>query len=98
MLTKLLAYLQKLVSADKAALVSAALGGLTLLAANFGLNLNPSVTAYLGVVLMALAGAFTHIHFAGNSASRAENKAAMEHYKQVLGTYEARYGDAGKKP
>ena len=66
-MTKVLAFLQKIVAADKAAIVAAALGGLTLLAAKFGLHLNSSVTAYLGVLLMALAGAFTHVHFARKS-------------------------------
>lgn len=58
-----LAFLQNLVASDKVALVNAALAAVTLLAANFGFNLNASETAYLGVLLTALAGAFTHVHF-----------------------------------
>jgi len=62
-----LQYLQKLVAADKAPLTAAALSGLGLLAAKFGMHLNASDTAYLGVLLTGLAGAFTHAHFASRA-------------------------------
>lgn len=66
----MIAFLQKLVAADKSALVASALAALGLLAAKFGLHLNASVTAYLGVLLTGLAGAFTHAHFARKAPAK----------------------------
>lgn len=64
MFAKFLPFLQKFVAADKAALIAASLAGLGLLATKFGLHLNASATAYIGVTLTVLAGLFTHAHFA----------------------------------
>jgi hypothetical protein len=69
-LSKFFRFLQAVVSADKAPLVAATVAGLGLLAARFGFRLDASVTAYLGVILTGLAGAFTHVHFARKSVKR----------------------------
>jgi hypothetical protein len=66
----MLAFLQKIVTADKTALVSSIVSGLALLASYFGFNLNASTTAYLSVLLMTLAGLFTHVHFARKTKTK----------------------------
>jgi hypothetical protein len=70
MLGNILTYLQKLVAADKAPLIAAALAGIGLLAAKFGFHMNASDVSYLGAALTFLAGIFTHMHFAAKAAPK----------------------------
>lgn len=69
-ITRVLTFLQTIATADKTAIVAAAVGALTLLAAKFGFQLNASVTAYVAVLISALVTAFTHVHFARKAAAK----------------------------
>lgn len=66
----MLAYLQKLVAADKAPLAAALVGALTVLAAKFGMKLNGSDVAYVSAGVMGLLGLFVHVHFARKPAQK----------------------------
>ena len=68
MLNRILAFLQAIATADKAAVVAAGVSAITLLALTFGLRLNGADTAYIAALLSALVGAFTHVHFARKAA------------------------------
>jgi hypothetical protein len=75
--SKLLALLQRFVAADKAAVTTALVAGLALIAVHFGMKLNASDMSYLGILAVALEGAFLHAHF---SVTRAPAPAG-EHEK-----------------
>lgn len=70
LIQRALAFLQMIAQADKTAIVAAAVGAVTLLAARFGFQLNASVTAYVAVLISGLVTAFTHVHFARKAAAR----------------------------
>jgi hypothetical protein len=72
MKSKILPFLQQLVTADKTPIAGAMVGALTVLAAKFGFRMNASDTAYLAVAVSAGIGLFTHAHFA-NQAQKAKS-------------------------
>lgn len=72
MFARILAFIQRVVGADKAAIVAAGASIVSLLALKFGLKLNASDTAYVASLLAAVVGAFTHMHFAVRGAGKAK--------------------------
>lgn len=63
-MTKVLAFLQQLVNADRTPIAAAIIGSLTVLAAKFGFHMNGSDVAYLSAGVTAALGIFVHAHFA----------------------------------
>ena len=76
MKSKVLPFLQQLVSSDKTPIAGALVGALTILAAKFGFRMNASDTAYLAVAVSTGIGLFTHAHFAAKPKPPAPSEPA----------------------
>ena len=68
-MTKILAFLQQLVNADRTPIATGIIGILGILAARAGLHLNASDTAYVSGAVFGLLSLFTHAHFANRAAA-----------------------------
>lgn len=69
-MSKILAFLQQLVNADRTPIATGIIGVLGVLFARAGFHLNASDTAYVSAAVFGALSMFTHAHFANAAAAR----------------------------